>query len=162
MVTQIQLEALAFLNPVAHQIALWHADQLSEHRAGLVFAVEGWADLLARGHTGHYSFDAYNLQAVIATVPDDYTHAVGCLCFSQDEDETLWWLDLAYVNRQWRRKGVFDLMTIGIKQLAKETPNVRKIQVGVAAANGPMHGAMKSLGVEDFTYYALEIDRPCP
>ncbi|MFN0199778.1 MAG: N-acetyltransferase family protein [Planctomycetaceae bacterium] len=68
----------------------------------------------------------------------------------------LWWLQSVYVEREFRRRGVFRRLFQHVLNEAKQSTSVRGIRLYVENENHRAHRAYQELGLEQAGYFVLQ------
>ena len=69
-----------------------------------------------------------------------------------------WWIQSVYVDRQWRRKGVYRALYGHVQEMARSTGEVCAIRLYVERGNLVGQRTYETLGMVQAPYYIYEVD----
>ncbi len=71
-----------------------------------------------------------------------------------------WWIQSVFVDRQWRRKGVYRALYGRVQEMARSTGGVCAIRLYVERDNLAGQRTYETLGMAQAPYYIYEVDCP--
>jgi hypothetical protein len=138
-----------------HAIRLKHADKLGMTPC-LPLLSQLWAEGIAEHHMSDKVVPFYLGWPVIYACEPDSDTVVGLIHYTVDESTADLWIRLGGTARDWRMRGVYRELYLGLREIAREAKSPA-IYGGITARN--VEATRMARALERSEYYTAFVDR---